>query len=414
MGDRSRRVRVLLVGGPMYDPLYARLPAFERDTGYQIECVARLPHPELNAVAARMLPDPDGDLDLLSTHTKYAPSQAPWLRPLDDLVTPTAVADLLPRIRELATLEGVLVQMPRLFDVRLLYVREDRFADEAAREAFERAFRRPLEVPRSWDDLVDVAAFLTTPAQHGFLFPGRDSGLFGTFYEMLVAAGGDLFTPDLAPAFASSAGEWAASRLFELHGRRQVTPRELPSWHYDEVSASFRRGAAAMVADWPGSDYLYRHEDTCRAAASVGVHPVPAGFSGRRAGYGGCHSFAIPKGARNLEGARALLAFLTSPASQGEEANLGAFPVGRAAVRRVVEAAASPRERRRWDLLTDMVENHVIIPPRFAAYPDCEDILWRALQGIITGEAGAREGLAAAAREVARVAQARIGEGAPP
>ena len=67
----------------MYDPLYDRIPAFERATGLTVEIVDRLPHPELNAQVRRDFEAGAPDLDLISTHTKYAPSQAAWLSALD-------------------------------------------------------------------------------------------------------------------------------------------------------------------------------------------------------------------------------------------------------------------------------------------------------------------------------------------
>ena len=71
----------------MYDGLYARIPEFERRSGLAVEVVDRLPHPELNARVDRDRASAgSADLDLVSTHTKYAPSQAPWLAPLDGLV----------------------------------------------------------------------------------------------------------------------------------------------------------------------------------------------------------------------------------------------------------------------------------------------------------------------------------------
>ena len=113
-----------------------------------------------------------------------------------------------------------------------------------------------------------MAARATQPDRYGFLFPGRDSGLFGTFYEMLVSAGGELFDERLRPAFDSDAGLSAATVITELHHVRRVTPRALPAWHYDEISASFRAGHAAMVCDWPGSYHLYRNPATCDGLGS--------------------------------------------------------------------------------------------------------------------------------------------------
>src|SRR5438034_787273 len=115
------------------------------------------------------------------------------------------------------------------------------------RQAFASNSSIDCRIPSSTRAWPASSSALTRPGLYGFLFPGRDSGLFGTFYELLVSAGGMLFDGDLRPAFDGPAGVWAADRIAELHHRRRVTPRELPSWHYDEISASFRRGGRRRV-----------------------------------------------------------------------------------------------------------------------------------------------------------------------
>lgn len=399
--DRSKVIRTLLVGGPMYDRLYDRLPAFERLTGYRVEVVARLPHPELNARVARDFSRGRPDIDLLSTHTKYAPSQARWLLPLDGLVPRADRADLNPRALELATIDGRLMQMPRNIDLRLMYYRRDLFESVTFQRRYQRAFRKPLDVPETWDDLIDTATILTTKAHAGFLFPGRDSGLFGTFYELLVGAGGDLFNSDLTPAFDSPAGIWAVDRLVELHRRREVTPAILPLWHYDDISAEYRRGHAAMTTDWPGSHYLYIGTSTSKVAGETSVALLPVGITGKRAAYAGCHSFAIARKARNKRGALALLQFLTAPESQKAEAVLGAIPARMSAVRAVRRAVRDePFEARRWSMLAETMATGLIIPPRFANYPACEDAIWRSVQKALIGRLSPSQAVAAAARAV--------------
>jgi multiple sugar transport system substrate-binding protein len=401
---RAKTVRAVLVGGPMYDGLYETIPAFERESGLRVEAVARLPHPELNAWVKGAFSAGDPDVDLLSTHTKYAPSQAAWLQPLDEWLDEALTGDLLPGPAELSRLDGRWMQVPRNLDMRLLYFRRDLFEEPDTQEAFARHRRRPLAVPETWDDLVEVAIFLTGPRCHGFLFPGRDSGLFGTFYELLVSAGGALFTDDLVPAFDSPAGIWAADRLAELHHRRRVTPPALPEWHYDEISAAFRQGDAAMVCEWPGGHYLYRDPHSCAVATRFGVALLPAGFTGRRAAYGGCHSFAVARGARNREGALALLRHFTSQESQVAEARRGAVPVRRSALEAVRrEAAGDAAETHRWELLARTMAEALIIPPRFAAYPACEDAIWHAVQRALTGTLTPAAAVREAAGEVARV-----------
>lgn len=396
--NRHQIVRVLLVGGPMYDPLYGLLPAFERDTGLRVEVVARLPHPELNALVRRTFERGDGDVDVISTHTKYAPSQAQWLAPLDEDLY--EVADLLPRPAELARVDGHLLQIPRNLDVRLLHYRTDLFDDPGERTAFERRHGRPLAPPRTWSELVETATFFTRPGLFGFLFPGRDSGLFGTFYELLVGAGGELFDDSLSPAFDSPAGVWAAEVITELHHRRRITPRDLARWHYDEISSAFRAGQAAMVCDWPGSYHLYVNPSTCAVADRVGLALLPAGPSGDRAAYAGCHSFAISRSAADPRGAGSLIRYLTSFDAQMSEARRGAIPCRARALQCIRdEAAADPAEARRWELLAE-TERTMIIPPRFAAYPQCEDAIWQAIQHAMEGRWTAADAVRRAAEDI--------------
>jgi multiple sugar transport system substrate-binding protein len=411
--SRNKRVRAVLIGGPMYDPLYDAIPRFERETGHTVEIVEQLRHPELNAYIRRAFNGTAPDIDLLSTHTKYAPSQARWLRSLDAL-PPAATADLLPRPLELSRIGGELLQLPRNLDVRLLHYRRDLFEDASEQKRFEAEHGRPLTVPETWTDLADVASFFTRRARgggefHGFLFPGRDSGLFGTFYELLIGAGGALFDSGLRPAFDSPAGTWAAGFLAELYGTRKVTPRELPSWHYDEISLAFREGRAAMVADWPGSYHLYRNPVTCSVAEHVGLALLPRGPAGVRAAYAGCHSFAVPKSSGNVEGALALLEFLTSFAAQLGEARQGAIPCDRKALEQIRRDAASDKaEARRWALLAD-TERTMIIPPRFGAYPECEDAIWQAIQQTMLGRMTPADAVGRAAAAVQSIVDARVG-----
>ncbi len=393
-------LRAALVGGPMYDPLYDAIPAFERERSLRVEVVARLPHPELNAFVRQAFESGDPGFDVLSTHTKYAPSQAQWLAPLEGPLGPDDESDRLPRALELSQIDGRLMQVPRNLDVRLLHVRRDLFDDPSERRAFASRFGRDLRVPETWAELADVAEFFTRPGMYGFLYPGRDSGLFGTFYELLVGAGGKLFDRSLHPAFDSEAGVWAAEYLVDLHHRRQVTPRELPSWHYDEISSAFRAGRAAMVCDWPGSYHLYVNPRTCTAWDRVGLAPLPAGPAGPRAAYAGCHSFAVVAASTLRAEASAFIRHLTSFDAQLGEARCGAIPCRASALRRVQEeAAAGSPEAARWTLLSSALET-MIVPPRFASYPHCEDAIWRSLQRAMAGEWTPAEAVRHAAQEI--------------
>ena len=405
---RNGELNVAFVGGPMYDHLYALIPNFEAQTGYRVNIGARLIHPELNAHLAAKHDAGAMDYDLVSTHTKYAPSQCDFLLPLDEYVTPAELAEFVPSTVELARIHGQLMGIPRTIDVRLLYHRADLFEDERERWAFGERFGWELAAPKTWDELRDVARHFTRPPDlYGYVFPGRYSGLFGTFFELLGMAGGRLFEEDLSPAFVDPAGEWALGYLRDLHLTYQVTPRELPDWHFDEVAGLFRAGRCAMVTDWPGGFGTMRDPVASRVANKLALALYPVGPTGQRWVYAGGFTFAIPTSVRDTEGALALLRFLVSEEAQWEEAQHGAISV-RLKVRERLRLAVAPGslEADRLEMLETTVQNHMLIPPKFPQYPAVEDALWTALQSAITGQRSVRAALEVASNELRRITHA--------
>lgn len=383
-----RELHIALISGPQYDRLQELLPAFERRSGCRVVVEAALPHVELNAKMAADLGTPRGRYDLISTHTKYAPSQAAHLRPLDGLVGAGELADFFPRVVELCRIGGELMQLPRNFDARLLFYRADL-----------------MPAPQTWEDAAAQMARHARPGFYGFAFPGRHSGLFGTFYELLGMAGGELFDEELRPVFNSDAGLWALGFLHRLCTVERLTPPDLlERWYYDEVSEGFRMGRLLMVGDWPGFYALYKDPKTCAVIEQFDVAVYPAGPAGLRKAYAGGHSFAVPKAARDLDGAVALLRYLVGADVQYVEASAGHTPVRRSIFDRVKrELAPGSRDARRIAALEETIVRHAMIPPRFARYPLVEDILWVGVQRAVTGAQAPRDALVAMARQVEEV-----------
>jgi multiple sugar transport system substrate-binding protein len=396
---------VALVAGPMYDSLYELLPEFEQKSGRRVHVAARLVHPELNAHLEQVYRAGTGAYDLVSTHNKYAPSQKHFLRPLDDWYRETELNEFIPSVLEMSRVEGWLLSIPRNIDVRLLYYRQILFQDAGEQENFRRTAGRELRIPETWEELAQVAKFFTRPPElFGFAFPGRDSGLFGAFFELVAMAGGKLFGPELRPGFVDAAGRWALGFLHRLYAEDQVTPRELPEMRYDEVSDLFLAGRCAMVADWPGGFHRYVDPAQSRVVGRFGVALYPTGPSGERWVYAGGHVFAVPTSVRDEEGARALLKFFTSAEAQWHEAQHGALPVLKSVQSRLrAETDANSLEGHRLALLETTVNSHMLLPPRFPLYPAVEEALWTSLQKGITGEWSVDDALHHAAAEMEKI-----------
>lgn len=402
---KSGALNVALVAGPMYDPLYDLIPEFEAKTGRRVHVAARLIHPELNAHLQEIYRAGTGAYDLISTHNKYVPSQQFFLRVLDDWFQEAALSEFIPAVLEMNRVEGWLLSLPRNIDVRLLYYRQDLFEDPREREKFGQAAQRELRVPETWEELAQVAKFFARPPDlFGFAFPGRDSGLFGTFFELVAMAGGKFFRPDLRPAFVDAAGRWALGFLCRLHAQDHVTPPELPEMRYDEVSDLFLQGRCAMVADWPGGFYRCRDPVQSKVVGRFELALYPSGPAGQRWVYAGGHAFGIPTSVQDEEGAVALLKFLTSADAQWHEARRGALPVLKIVRSRMkAETDSTSMEGRRLALLEQTVNSHMLLPPRFPEYPAVEEALWTSLQKGITGEWSVDDALHHAAAEMEKI-----------
>jgi len=86
----------------MYDPLYNRLGEVEEREGTKVETVVPT-HPDLNERIEEEFGSGRASYDLISTHTKYAPSQRRWLTPLDEDLELSEIENFTPRTLELAT-----------------------------------------------------------------------------------------------------------------------------------------------------------------------------------------------------------------------------------------------------------------------------------------------------------------------
>ncbi len=354
-------LRVALVGGPMYDHLY---PVLE---GLDVEVVVHADHPTLNRRAADMLAAGER-IDVLSTHSKYAPSQAQWLRPLDQLVDTSALA---PLAVDLCRGGGALWSVPRLIDVRIMWARTDR-----------------PPVPGTWQQMVDGG--------HVFGFPGRESGLFGTFFELVVGQGGRLFDDDGTPCIDSPEAVHAVEMLCRL---ASVAPAGLPDWHYDQVDAALLDGAVHAAGVWPGG---WGPISRSGAADVLRPHRYPAG-SARWVSYAGCHSWAVPTTCADLAAALEAVRVLSSREAHARDAAGGtvcAHVDALAAVRPVSEVDAE-----RLAITADTIQQAMITYPPHPRFPEVEDAGWLAINEALRGTCSPRH----AVQQVQRRAEEALG-----
>lgn len=334
-------LRIALVGGPMYDHIEN---VFEPG---EVEIVVKADHPTLNRTVAAML-EAGERIDVLSTHSKYAPSQSSWLTPLNDLIPIDALA---PAAVSLCQFRDQQFCVPRLIDVRLAWSRADRVSS----------------VPTTWTELAASKVV--------FGFTGRESGAFGMFFELVMGAGGALFDDELRPTMDTPECVAALALMQQLVSR---APTDLPGWHYDDVDQALLEGRVDMAAAWPGGW-------SAIAASSLPLVPslYPAGVISR-VSYSGCHAWAIPRTCGDVAGARAMVERLVSFEAQALDASFGSICAHTAALEAV--DPVSDVDALRLQLTRETVANFMITYPPLTYFPIIEDGGAAAINSVLLGQ----------------------------
>jgi len=371
------------IGGGAYEKLYTKIPEFEEQTGAKVNIAAKLSHFELNKRVAQEFAS-GGDIDVISTHTTFAPGQKDFLLPLNEYLAPEDLKDFTPSTIEASTVDGKLIMLPRHTDVRIMYYRTDLFEDPKEQEAFKAKYGYDLRPPTNWQELLDVAEFFTRPPDlYGFVFTGGEEPLVGTFYELLLSAGGNFFDEEGNVIFNQEPGQKALQLLVDLYYNKKATPEGVPNYRWDEVAKAFRDGLIAFYFDWPGWYTMMKDPKESKVAGKFGLAPYPVGPAGYAKIWGGSHGFAVAKSTKNPEAAVALVKFLTSGDNLYFEAKEGGFlPASISAYQRLKEDVAKtgdPLDLKRLELLEQELAGFVP-PPKIPEYQEIVSAIWPELQ----------------------------------
>jgi len=99
-----------------------------------------------------------------------------------------------------------------------------------------------------------------------------------------------------------------------------------------------------------------------------------------------------------------LLLHLTAVEQQLLEARNGCVPVRRSVMSRM-QSEADPTNRARLAMLDEVIAEHMLIPPKFARYPEVEEVLWRTVQRVMVKQLGVDEGLRVMREQIRRIVE---------
>ena len=399
-------LRVKLIGGAQYEPLYAEIPKWEEMTGAKVEVLSRKNHFELDREIKQDIAAGTLDWCVGSNHTSFAPQYGNIYVDLNGLIP----ADVLGKFDALAiknsTVDGKLVQLPRHSDVSNLFYKKSLYADQANKDAFKAKYGYDLMPPETFDQFKDQAMFFANaPTFYGTQYVGKDEAITGRFYEMLVANGGALFDENWNPTFNSEAGVKTVNWFKELYDAKAV-PAGVLNYLWDDTGLGFASGTVALNLDWAGWASFFNDPANSKVAGDVGLVRAPKGDGGKRSGWSGSHTFSITETCDNKDAAASFITFLTDHDRQMIEARKGLLPTRT----QVWEDAKAEFAAAGNDFLVEVFETYAqsmaedaFTPPLIAPWIEVSNEIWPQLQAAILGEKSPQEALdeaADAAREI--------------
>ena len=188
----AKVVRVLAVAGPETDALIKYARDFEKETGItaSIEQVAR---PLWGERKVRELIQDFGIYDVVMVgggdDLMWVKTKGHWL-PLDNYLSPDEKDQLMHT--DYFTQDGKLMGVPQYFNFPMLFYRKDLLEDPKEQVAFKAKYGRDLTVPKTYDELKQVAEFFNRPPNmYGFFIGGVDWSIFLDHTYYLYGTGGN-------------------------------------------------------------------------------------------------------------------------------------------------------------------------------------------------------------------------------
>jgi multiple sugar transport system substrate-binding protein len=382
-------LRVKLIGGAQYEPLYAEIPKWEEATGAKVDILSRKNHFELDKEIKQDIAAGTLDWCVGSNHTSFAPQYGNIYIDLNGVIKPEVLAEFDALAIKNSTVNGRLVQLPRHSDVSNLFYKKSLYADQANKDAFKAKYGYDLAPPETFDQFKDQAIFFArAPEFYGTQYVGKDEAITGRFYEMLVANGGALFDENWNPTFNSPAGLKSLMWFKDLYDAKAV-PAGVLNYLWDDTGMGFASGTVALDLDWAGWAGFFNDPANSKLAGDVGVVRAPKGDGGKRSGWAGSHTFSITETCDNKEAAASLITFLTDHDRQMIEARTGLLPTRTQVwkdVKAEFEAANNTFQAEVVDTYSKSMAEDAFTPPLIEPWIEVSNVIWPALQKGILGE----------------------------
>jgi multiple sugar transport system substrate-binding protein len=399
-------LKVKLIGGNQYDPLYSRIPEWEKVTGAKVEILSSKNGFDLDKeLKADMAA---GNINWCAgwDHTSFMAQYKDLYTNLFDLVPKATLDTFIPRTLQSAVIDGKLMLLPWHTDVSNMYYQKSLYENPDNRARYKAKYGKELTPPETIDDFRNqVEFFAHPPTMYGTVFAGKEEGLNGRFYEMLLAYGGEYFDKNYRPVFNSEAGVKALQFFKDIYQAKAV-PAGTINYLWDDIGQSFASGSIALDFDWPGWAAYFNDPKNSKIAGNVAVARAPVGPSGKRLGWSGSHGFSVTKACDNKPAAVSFITWMTDYDTNMLEARRGLMPANAKAFEDIITEVKAKHDvymTNVFEVWKQSLAEDAYPVPHIAQWIEVSNIAYPEFQAAILGQKTPKEALDAAAKKATQI-----------
>ena len=407
------------------DAIKAALPDFKKAVGIDI-ALDTMPYNALQQKAFAELASESPYYDIMIVDTPWMPALTNKIQPITDMILDPAlsegldVKDFIPKVffdtavykrdnsalhfKDDAVVDPAKIKaggfeiygLPMQANALTLAYRKDLFDDADNKAKFKAKYGKDLAPPETWDDLAQIAEFMTDPAKRRWgttLMAGAGDWATDDFKTLLAGFGGDghLVSDDFQAAFNSPEGVKALTFYAGLISKN-LTPPGTTSASWDNVATSFGSGLASMSMNYH-SETL---NPTVKGEISYAMVPKGAG----RGPHFGTWMLSVNSYSKNKDWAFRAIKWFTSKETQTRALVQQLHPTRVS----VYEAAAKDAAiTGKFGNFYDVLGKSLAVGvgrPRLTNYGDVDRTIWVAVNNVARGAATPEAALKEAADEV--------------
>lgn len=224
-----------------------------------------------------------------------------------------------PAMQKLVYQDSALIALPWHDGPQMFIYRTDLFESPAEQERFLAEHGRPLSLPKTWSEFLEVAKFFNRPETglNGCVLAGYTDH-HNNVYDFLIhlwSRGGELLDAEFRPVFDSPVAVEALTWLRDLYHVHQVMDPVCLTLGSVESGNLFAQGDAAMMWNWCGFAAYCELPEHSNVVGKIGTAMLPGGENagGKPVSLNIYWGLTIAKGCRDTEAAYAFLKHIAQP-----------------------------------------------------------------------------------------------------